>query len=252
MKCHALLFGINYNGDESLKLNGCINDVIHMANLLQHRWGFTTDICTDTHQSQYITAMGIMRKLYEIAVKSYKDSLDVIWIHYSGHGTYMKDKNGDEKDGRDECLVPIDCAKSGVIPDDFISHFIRMINPMTKVITVFDCCHSGTMGDLPLNWMNFWNVNIENRHFNIPCQILSFSGCLDTQTAAEAHNITGSNKQEGAFTASLLMAMSNTSITNYNVFELLEDVRVRLKQHNFNQIPKLSSSYNIRRSPMLF
>jgi hypothetical protein len=32
----------------------------------------------------------------------------------------------------------------------------------------------------------------------------------------------------------------------------LEDVRKELKKRRFSQIPKLASSYNLRRSPMLF
>ncbi len=33
---------------------------------------------------------------------------DNLFMHYSGHGGNMRDDNGDEKDGMDETLVPLD------------------------------------------------------------------------------------------------------------------------------------------------
>ena len=33
---------------------------------------------------------------------------DNLFMHYSGHGGSMRDDNGDEKDGMDETLVPLD------------------------------------------------------------------------------------------------------------------------------------------------
>jgi hypothetical protein len=43
---------------------------------------------------------------------------DAVFLHYSGHGTKVKDLNGDEDDGFDEALVPLDYKQSGLIIDD--------------------------------------------------------------------------------------------------------------------------------------
>ena len=56
-------------------------------------------------------------------------SVSEVWIHYSGHGSHIKDMDGDEEDGFDEVLVPLDYDKNGVISDDFINkYFISRIN----------------------------------------------------------------------------------------------------------------------------
>jgi hypothetical protein len=43
---------------------------------------------------------------------------DHLFFFYSGHGSQMVDEEGDEEDGRDECLVPLDMVT--VSPDRFI------------------------------------------------------------------------------------------------------------------------------------
>ena len=40
---------------------------------------------------------------------------DAIFCHYSGHGAKLRDDDGDEKDGYDETLVPMDYAQGGMI-----------------------------------------------------------------------------------------------------------------------------------------
>ena len=54
------------------------------------------------------------------------------------------------EDGYDETLVPLDYASAGQIRDDDI--FKTLIGPLAKGVTltsVMDCCHSGTVLDLP-------------------------------------------------------------------------------------------------------
>lgn len=42
------------------------------------------------------------------------------FLHYSGHGGQVEDLDGDETGGFDNCIYPLDHAKSGVITDDVI------------------------------------------------------------------------------------------------------------------------------------
>lgn len=70
--------------------------------------------------------------------------------HYSGHGTKVPDLNGDEDDGYDEALVPLDFDRSGVIlDDDLYEIFVKGLPPGVHVVALMDCCHSGTVLDLP-------------------------------------------------------------------------------------------------------
>ena len=67
-----------------------------------------------------------------------------------GHGTKLQDDNGDEEDGFDEALVPLDYAEKGMIRDDDL--FDILIKPLADGVSMFslmDCCHSGTILDLP-------------------------------------------------------------------------------------------------------
>ena len=54
------------------------------------------------------------------------------------------------EDGFDECLVPANYKGSGFIKDDDL--FTALVGPMARGVTVtclMDCCHSGTVLDLP-------------------------------------------------------------------------------------------------------
>ena len=75
---------------------------------------------------------------------------DACFVHYSGHGCSIRDNDGDEEDGMDEALCPLDYAKAGVLRDDDVLK--TLIAPMARGVTltcVMDCCHSGTILDLP-------------------------------------------------------------------------------------------------------
>ena len=43
---------------------------------------------------------------------------DAIFLHYSGHGTKIRDDDSDEADGYDEALCPRDFQSAGMIRDD--------------------------------------------------------------------------------------------------------------------------------------
>jgi hypothetical protein len=67
-----------------------------------------------------------------------------------GHGGRIKDDNGDEDDGHDETLIPVDFEKSGQIRDDDLLKIL--VHPMAagvRMTCCMDCCHSGTVLDLP-------------------------------------------------------------------------------------------------------
>jgi len=90
---------------------------------------------------------------YKRLVKESKSG-DVVFCHYSGHGGRLVDDNGDEEDGYDETLIPVDFKQSGQIRDDDLLRIL--IHPMPAGITMtclMDCCHSGTVLDLPYRFV---------------------------------------------------------------------------------------------------
>jgi hypothetical protein len=57
---------------------------------------------------------------------------------------------GDEEDGFDDTIVPVDYQQTGQIRDDLL--FERLVMPLpegSQLTAVMDCCHSGTVLDLP-------------------------------------------------------------------------------------------------------
>lgn len=244
MKRRAILFGLNYQRTP-IKLNGCINDVKNMSNYLEKTWKIPCQVYTDEDpKDKNTTAQGIINRLYEMAVLSFKENLDLLWIHYSGHGTYIKDNNKEEKDGQDECLVPSDYTISGLISDDIIKNIFNFFNPKTKIITIFDCCHSGTITDLKYSWENETKMNIENIWCINPCKIISISGCLDNQESIEAYNIK-EQKYCGVMTSALISILSKKPQLCKDIFGILTELRTYLKKSNFIQVPLLTSTHNL-------
>lgn len=250
MRGYGLLFGLNYDYAPTARLNGCINDVMNIKTYLTSQ-GIPCDVYTDDVSREDTSGRGMIRRLNEAAVKSYRDNLDMIWIHYSGHGSYMRDTTGDEKDGKDECIVPSDFATAGLIKDDYLNALFAQFNPATKVICVFDCCHSGTIGDVKYSWEGPTKVLVENINCKASCKIITISGCLDNQVSMDAYNITGDNKYTGALTSCLLSALKTNPSLKSNVFQLIECTRSILSQGGFQQIAKLCSSYNLTKDPVL-
>lgn len=75
---------------------------------------------------------------------------DSLVFHYSGHGSQQRNYSGDEADGYDETLCPLDFETQGMIVDDEINETI--VKPLphgVKLHALIDACHSGTVLDLP-------------------------------------------------------------------------------------------------------
>lgn len=75
---------------------------------------------------------------------------DSLFFHYSGHGGQTNDQDGDEADGYDEVIYPLDFETNGFIDDDTLHRL--MVTPLpkgTRLTALFDSCHSGSVLDLP-------------------------------------------------------------------------------------------------------
>jgi len=246
MASRALLIGLNYVDTPESKLNGCINDVNNMANYLGKMFPcMVCDIVTDETNKTDTTAQGIVKKLYELAVKSHSEDLEFVWIHYSGHGSYVKDTSGDELDGQDECIVPSDYKTAGLVSDDILQSLFAHFNPKTRVLCVFDCCHSGTLGDVKYCWDNPEKPTIENIKCRVKAKVITLSGCMDKQTSADAYNVMNDSNFTGALTSCLILSLKEVPVLRDDAFNLVRSIRQKLKDKGFDQYPKLCSSHNL-------
>lgn len=140
----AVLIGINYVGQQG-QLSGCHNDVKNMKEYLMNVHGFeerNMTILMDDGMHMNPTRANIMQAYRDLT--RYSAPGDTVFIHYSGHGGRVRDTSGDEDDGYDETLIPVDFQRSGQITDDEL--FRDLVKPMPKGVlmtSLMDCCHSG-------------------------------------------------------------------------------------------------------------
>jgi len=73
-----------------------------------------------------------------------------LFFHFSGHGGQTKDLDGDEEDGFDEVIYPLDFETNGHIVDDEMHDImVKALPPGCRMTAIFDSCHSGSALDLP-------------------------------------------------------------------------------------------------------
>lgn len=148
----ALLIGINYFGQRG-QLRGCINDVKNMSNYLNQHFGYKREdmvTLTDDQQNPMSqpTKANILRAMHWL-VKDARPN-DSLFFHYSGHGGQTKDLDGDEDDGYDEVIYPVDFRQAGHIVDDEMHRImVQGLQPGVRLTAIFDSCHSGSALDLP-------------------------------------------------------------------------------------------------------
>ncbi|EAU92175.2 metacaspase [Coprinopsis cinerea okayama7 len=171
-KKKAVLIGINYYGQDG-ELSGCINDVQNLYEFLTTRRGYNPgDIVTLTddqdHPRRIPTKENILTPGSQIAAANWlvADAApdDALFFHFSGHGTHVKDHDGDEHDGRDEAICPVDFDSAGLIVDDQLHDLLVKPLPVGCRMTVlFDSCHSGSALDLPYMYSTEGKIKEPNR-----------------------------------------------------------------------------------------
>ncbi|RAK82393.1 caspase family protein [Aspergillus fijiensis CBS 313.89] len=151
-KRKALLIGINYFNQKG-QLRGCINDVKNMSTYLNQNFGYAREdmvLLTDDQQNPMSqpTKANILRAMHWL-VKDAQPN-DSLFFHYSGHGGQTPDLDGDEDDGYDEVIYPVDFRAAGHIVDDEMHRImVKPLQPGVRLTAIFDSCHSGSALDLP-------------------------------------------------------------------------------------------------------
>jgi len=145
VKGRALLVGINqYKNFPNKPTPGSEEDAIETKPFIIRQYGF--------HEDEVRVLLGPQATADRI-VNEFRDWLiaktqpgDRVFFLYSGHGTRVKDDNGDEEDGKDEALAPYDVDQEGknIIRDDVFNQLLGELSGR-MVVMVFDSCHSGSI-----------------------------------------------------------------------------------------------------------
>ena len=261
----ALLIGINRYRIPGADLRGCVNDVQNIQGVLTQYYGFEAQeikIVTDYEA----TKQAVQTEIATLLSKARRG--DVLFLHYSGHGSNVPDKNGDEADFRDEILCPTDLDWQDPLLDDWLRQRFDALPAGVNLTVLMDCCHSGTITRrleppdapiieryLPSPWdlmavessrqirgaMRGQRAEMRKKakrskeivHVDMPEFLIS--GCRDTQTSADAY-IKGS--YNGALTYSLVAALKEKN--GQLSYRELHDRTIQLvKKGKYAQVPQL-------------
>ena len=278
----ALLVGINKYKMAGADLQGCVNDVTNIRDILLKYFGYSVkDIRMVVDERA--TKKAIMERLGWL-VKGAKAG-DRLLFHFSGHGSQIRDRDGDElKDKLDEILCPHDMDWDGTyIVDDELGKIFDKLPKGVNLEVLLDSCHSGTgtremialeklprelaavprflrppadilsrlEDDLPLQTLFGRTIspnspNKQNKP-NEPEKLVLFSGCRDNQTSADAE-IKGT--YNGAFTYYFCSHLRDTK-GDLQRAELLKRLRASLKYNGFDQIPQLECGADKKKKRIL-
>lgn len=270
MAKRALLVGIN-DYQSINDLSGCVNDVTNMRSILKTYCGFqNADLRVLINQRA--TKANILDRLSSL-VKGAKPG-DLLVFHYSGHGSQIRDRDGDElNDHMDELICPYDMNwDNGFITDDDLHAMFSKLPAGVALEVILDSCHSGTgLRDVSLGRpAALGPAQPRNmRYLPPPADILCrhegeedelkprkgftantrstlrhtlWAGCQDNQTSADAE-IGGS--YNGAFTFYFCKHMRDAGGRIARA-ELIKRIRASLRYNNYDQVPQLECETPLR------
>ena len=266
----ALLVGINYNNNPDATLNGCYNDVVNVSQYLRTSLGYSessVSVLTDGNRDSPASPASVTPTRQNIlagmaALVAGMVAGDEAVFHFSGHGTLVRDTNGDELTGLDSCLCPLDynapsAAGGGVVTDDEIRALLVNKVPRGARLYVFlDCCHNGTGCDVRFKYEDFsillrppsartaaiWRTQqkafANPKYTETAGEVFMISGSRDEQTSADAYI---NNAFAGALTYAVfaILRANQASIRTYSWSSLLRDVRHFMRVNRYSQIPQL-------------
>jgi hypothetical protein len=235
----AFLVGINYIGTP-YELRGCINDVENIKTKLISSYGYIdANIVTLTDNTTLKpTKAVILEQFKNVLVNSVAG--DQIFFAFSGHGSNVLDRSGDEKDGYDEMIVSKDLQ--GILDDELSAILKQSLKKDVTLFALFDSCHSGTVLDLKYQYLDSTGYNqstVNERVEETVGNVYMISGCMDVQTSADAFI---NNKSQGAMTWSFLETLNTKSNLSWN--DLVVNMR-NLLRTQFEQIPQFSCGKNV-------
>ena len=277
----ALLVGINYRGTAD-ELNGCYNDVVNVATYLRSVLGYApaaiTMLTDGNRGSAFPASVAPTRQNILAGLSALVSGMvagDEAVFHYSGHGTLVRDTNGDELTGLDSCLCPLDynapaSAGGGVVTDDEIrALLVNRVPRGARLYVILDCCHNGTGCDMRYKYEDFsvllrppsartsavWRTQQKaftvGKYTETVGDIYMISGCRDEQTSADAYI---NNAFAGALTYAVfaILRANQASIRTYSWSALLRDVRYFMRVNRYDQIPQLMTGQLITPAAAVF
>lgn len=269
MASKALLVGVNRYRLPGCDLQGCVNDITNMRDVLLKYFGFSAEQVRLVADER-ATREAVLERLEWLVGDAAAG--DRLVFHFSGHGSQVRDRDGDElRDHLDEVLCPHDMDWDGnYISDDDLRSFFSRVPEGAVLEVILDCCHSGT-GTREMKALSLLppELAMQPRFLAPPADIqarveeelpvkrllrsanpmghILFAGCRENQTSADAFIAGAFN---GAFTYYLCKHLRDTG-AEIPRGELLRRVRASLRFNGFSQVPQLEGPRSSRTKRML-
>jgi hypothetical protein len=242
----ALLIGINYLNTPAYQLSGCINDAANLSNKLAFTYGFKNIHVMTDNTIIKPTRNNIYNNIKAMFQQARRG--DTLFLSYSGHGSYVLDRNGDERDRRDEILIGSDLQS---LVDDDLKNLIRtFLRPTVTLIMLCDACFSQSILDLKYQHLDTQyntDLTVNAGQTATTGTVICISGCQDNQTSADAYI---NRTFQGALTWAFLTQLAATPRPTWKA--LLVGMRTLLKNRGFTQVPQLSTGQPMDISHTLF
>jgi len=280
----ALLVGINdYPGTQN-DLQGCVNDITNLYDVLVKYFGFaSTDIVMLSDKRA--TKQAILEGLRGLIAKS--GAADRNGLGESGRGRQVRDTEGDDlADGLDEIICPWDFDWDGTyIKDDDFAGIFGELAKGTSLEVILDSCHSGTgTREMIIDRTSLRNQQagllderalwasshcIRPRYLAPPADIalraddifgdtlklrgigeegmlnhVLWAACRSDQYSADA-DVGG--RPGGAFTYFFCRHIRDTA-GKVSRTDLMKLVRASLKHEGFSQVPQLECPQNLKKT----
>ena len=244
----AFLVGISHydtalTGYQWNNING-VEDV-NLLNPVLKKQGFTTTTLLD----EQATFNNIISQITQFTNKTKKG--DIVYLHFSTHGQPVEDLSGDEEDGWDESIVPIDAYKiykrdvyegKKHLTDDMLNKYVmklrEKIGATGFLYVVIDACHAGTSSrandetirgthvGFTYNNRVFKPSTSKKSHYRIEASakqsnVLFLEACRPDQVNTE---IKVDGKRYGPLSYNIAQTLSSFTITN-NANDLVERIK---------------------------
>eukprot|EP00927_Polykrikos_kofoidii_P060767 TRINITY_DN55687_c0_g1_i1.p1 TRINITY_DN55687_c0_g1~~TRINITY_DN55687_c0_g1_i1.p1 ORF type:complete len:278 (-),score=50.78 TRINITY_DN55687_c0_g1_i1:3-836(-) len=213
----CLIIGLDYHYSPGNELTA-ITDGKNMERICELGDCHDVTVMYDTFQRTdplFPTRPNVKRVLRELGERSADE--DFVVIFYAGHGENLPDAPPmDEEDGFDEAFVLPGprgeiAAEHFFVDDDFTLLLKENFSSETRILLIFDCCHSATLADIDsFNWEDH--------------RICSFSACQDHETSTD----TG---RGGLLTIAIQKAINELAVMRGDQEYSLQSVFDKLQYH---------------------
>jgi hypothetical protein len=270
----AVLVGVDvYERSDVPPLRGCVNDVVLVRQVLKQYLGVPNENIRLVVNGR-ATKANIVHRLQRMILDA--EDGDVLVFYFSGHGSQIRDRDGDElTDGLDELICPYDMdwdRKTYILDDDLDAIFAE-VGPGVILEAFFDCCFWGPSAREFEPESDRRPLRTDVRYLRPPIDIvarsegeeqrldahrLSACDCFQDRNVFWAASEEGQPAAEdyfegrvhGVFTywgcRSIEANVDRILRFGYTREELLEDVRARFRSLGYPQLAELTAPSELR------